>query len=86
MLAGALAAADALIVTILCSTVSWQLFLIVRSVAQGNPWAVGRGVAGLDTTLSPGLGLIVAAILGLAAIVLALVARGTERKRQSKTA
>ncbi|OUN88849.1 hypothetical protein [[Collinsella] massiliensis] len=86
VLAGALAAADALIVTILCSTVSWQLFLIVRSVAQGNPWAVGRGVAGLDTTLSPGLGLIAAAILGLAAIVLALVARGAGRKRQGEAA
>ena len=86
VLAGALPAADALVVTLLCSTVSWQLFLIVRSVARGNPWAVGRGVAGLDTTLSPGLGLVVAAILGLAAIVLALVARGTGRKRQGEAA
>ena len=47
---------------------------------------MGRGVAGLDTTLSPGLGLVVAAILGLAAIVLALVARGAGRKRQGEAA
>ena len=74
VLGGSLAAADALIVAVLCSTMSWRLYLVVRSVAQGNPWAVGRGVAGLDTTLSPGLGLTIAGVLGIAAIVLALLA------------
>ena len=54
---------------------SWQLYLVVRSVAQGNPWAVGRGVAGLELTLGPGLGLVAAGLLGVCAIVLALVGR-----------
>lgn len=75
VLAGALVMADAGSIMLLCSVISWQLFLIVRSTARGNPWAVGRGIAGLDPTLSPSLGLIVAAIAGIATIILALAAR-----------
>ena len=73
--AGALVVADAVAVSVLCSAMSWQLYLVVRSVAQGNPWAVGRGVAGLELTLGPGLGLVAAGLLGVCAIVLALVGR-----------
>lgn len=72
---GALVVADAAVVSVLCSAMSWQLYLVVRSVARGNPWAVGRGVAGLELTLTPGLGLVVAALLGVCAIALALVGR-----------
>lgn len=75
VVAGALVVADAAVVTALCSAMSWQLYLVVRSVARGNPWAVGRGVAGLELTLTPGLGLVVAALLGVCAIALALVGR-----------
>lgn len=75
VVAGALVVADAAVVTALCSAMSWQLYLVVRSVARGNPWAVGRGVAGLELTLTPGLGLVVAALLGICAIALALVGR-----------
>lgn len=75
VVAGALVVADAAVVSVLCSVMSWQLYLIVRSVARGNPWAVGRGVAGLELTLTPGLGLVVAALLGVCAIALALVGR-----------
>ena len=72
---GALVVANAAVVSVLCSAMSWQLYLVVRSVARGNPWAVGRGVAGLELTLTPGLGLVVAALLGVCAIALALVGR-----------
>lgn len=75
VVAGALVVADAAVVSVLCSVMSWQLYLVVRSVARGNPWAVGRGVAGLELTLTPGLGLVVAALLGVCAIALALVGR-----------
>ena len=75
VVAGALVVADAAVVTALCSAMSWQLYLVVRSVARGNPWAVERGVAGLELTLTPGLGLVVAALLGVCAIALALVGR-----------
>lgn len=75
VVAGALVVADAAAVTALCSAMSWQLYLVVRSVARGNPWAVGRGVAGLELTLTPGLGLVIAALLGVCAIALALVGR-----------
>lgn len=75
VVAGALVVADAAVVSVLCSAMSWQLYLVVRSVARGNPWAVGRGVAGLELTLTPGLGLVVAALLGVCAIALALVGR-----------
>lgn len=75
VVAGALVVADAAVVTALCSAMSWQLYLVVRSVARGNPWALGRGVAGLELTLTPGLGLVVAALLGVCAIALALVGR-----------
>lgn len=75
VVAGALVVADAAVVSVLCSAISWQLYLVVRSVARGNPWAVGRGVAGLELTLTPGLGLVVAALLGVCAIALALVGR-----------
>ena len=75
VVAGALVVADATVVSVLCSAMSWQLYLVVRSVARGNPWAVGRGVAGLELTLTPGLGLVVAALLGVCAIALALVGR-----------
>lgn len=75
VVAGALVVADAAVVSVLCSAMSWQLYLAVRSVARGNPWAVGRGVAGLELTLTPGLGLVVAALLGVCAIALALVGR-----------
>lgn len=75
VVAGTLVVADAAVVTALCSAMSWQLYLVVRSVARGNPWAVGRGVAGLELTLTPGLGLVVAALLGVCAIALALVGR-----------
>ena len=75
VVAGALVVADAAVVSVLCSAMSWQLYLVVRSVARGNPWAVGRGVAGLELTLTPGLGLVVAALLGVCAIALALVDR-----------
>ena len=75
VVAGALVVADAAVVSVLCSAMSWQLYLVVRSVARGNPWAVGRGVAGLELTLTPGLGLVVAALLGVCAIALALGGR-----------
>lgn len=75
VVAGALVVADAAVVSVLCSAMSWQLYLVVRSVARGNPWAVGRGVAGLELTLTPGLGLVLAALLGVCAIALALVGR-----------
>ena len=75
VVAGALVVANAAVVSVLCSAMSWQLYLVVRSVARGNPWAVGRGVAGLELTLTPGLGLVVAALLGVCAIALALVGR-----------
>lgn len=75
VVAGALVVADAAVVSVLCSAMSWQLYLVVRSVARGNPWAVGRGAAGLELTLTPGLGLVVAALLGVCAIALALVGR-----------
>lgn len=75
IVAGALVMADAGSIMLLCSVISWQLFLIVRSTARGNPWAVGRGIAGLDPTLSPSLGLIAAAIAGIVTIILALAAR-----------
>lgn len=75
VVAGVLVVTDAAVVTALCSAMSWQLYLVVRSVARGNPWAVGRGVAGLELTLTPGLGLVVAALLGVCAIALALVGR-----------
>ena len=75
VVADALVVADAAVVSVLCSAMSWQLYLVVRSVARGNPWAVGRGVAGLELTLTPGLGLVVAALLGVCAIALALVGR-----------
>lgn len=75
VVAGALVVADAAVVSVLCSAMSWQLYLVVRSVARGNPWAVGRGVAGLELTLTPGLGLVVAALLGVCAIALSLVGR-----------
>lgn len=75
VVAGALVVADAAVVSVLCPAMSWQLYLVVRSVARGNPWAVGRGVAGLELTLTPGLGLVVAALLGVCAIALALVGR-----------
>ena len=70
-----LVVADAAAVSVLCSAMNWHLYLVVRSVAQGNPWAVGRGVAGLELTLTPGLGLVAAGLLGICAIVLALVGR-----------
>lgn len=75
VVAGALVVANAAVVSVLCSAMSWQLYLVVRSVARGNPWAVGREVAGLELTLTPGLGLVVAALLGVCAIALALVGR-----------
>ena len=73
--AGALVAADVIAVLILCSVMNWQLYLVVRSVAQGNPWAVGRGVAGLELTLTPGLGLAVGGFSGGYALAQALLAR-----------
>ena len=77
--AGALVAADVVAVLILCSAMNWQLYLVVRSVAQGNPWAVGRGVAGLELTLTPGLGLAVGGFSGGYALAQALLARRGER-------
>lgn len=73
--AGALIVVDAAAVSVLCVAMNWQLSLVVRSVAQGNPWAVGRGIAGLKLTLTPGIGLVVAALLGICAIVFALIGR-----------
>ena len=73
--AGALVAADVVAILILCSAMSLQLYLVVRSIAQGNPWAVGRGVAGLELTLTPGLGLAVGGLLGGCAFAQALLAR-----------
>ena len=70
-----LVAADVIAVLILCSVMNWQLYLVVRSVAQGNPWAVGRGVAGLELTLTPGLGLAIGGFSGGYALVQALLAR-----------
>lgn len=75
VVAGALVVADVVAVLVLCSIMNWQLYLVVRSVAQGNPWAVGRGIAGLQLTLTPGLGLAIGGFLGGYAIVLALIAR-----------
>lgn len=75
VVAGALVVADVVAVLVLCSIMNWQLYLVVRSVAQGNPWAVGRGIAGLQLTLTPGLGLTIGGFLGGYAIVLALIAR-----------
>ncbi len=75
VVAGALVVADAATASALCSAMNWQLYLVIRSVAQGNPWAVGRGVAGLELTLTPGLGLVAAGLLGICSIVLALVGR-----------
>ena len=79
VLAGSLAVADATAVAALCAAMSQVLYLVVRSVARGNPWAVGRGVAGLQLTLAPGLGLVVAGLLGVAAIAIALLARRSAR-------
>lgn len=73
--AGALVAADVVAVIVLCSAMNWQLYLVMRSVAQGNPWAVGRGIAGLELTLTPGLGLAVGGFLGGYAFAQALLAR-----------
>ena len=73
--AGALVAADVIAVLILCSVMNWQLYLMVRSIAQGNPWAVGRGVAGLEFTLTPGLGLAIGGFSGGYALAQALLAR-----------
>ena len=73
--AGALVAADVIAVLILCSVMNWQLYLMVRSIAQGNPWAVGRGVAGLEFTLTPGLGLAIGGFSGGYAFAQALLAR-----------
>lgn len=73
--AGALVAADVIAVLILCSVMNWQLYLVLRSVAQGNPWAVGRGVAGLGLTLTPGLGLAIGGFSGGYALAQALLAR-----------
>ena len=75
VVAGALVVADVVAVLMLCSVMNWQLYLVVRSVAQGNPWAVGRGVAGLQLTLTPGLGLAIGGFLGGCAVVLARIAR-----------
>lgn len=69
--------------TALCASMSWRLYLTVRSVAQGNPWAVGRGVAGLDTTAMPSLGLLVAAVLGAGAIGLSLCGKHEQRRETS---
>ena len=73
--AGALIVVDAAAVSVLCAAMNWQLSLVVRSVARGNPWAVGRGIAGLELTLTPGVGLVAAALLGICAIAIALVGR-----------
>lgn len=73
--AGALVTADVVAVIVLCSAMNWQLYLVMRSVAQGNPWAVGRGIAGLELTLTPGLGLAVGGFLGGCAFAQALLAR-----------
>ena len=73
IIAAALVIVDALAVTLASSGASWGLFLVVRSVARGNPWAVGRGIAGLDTTISPSVGLVAAGLLGIAAIILAVL-------------
>lgn len=83
VLAGSLVIADALAITALCASMSWRLYLTVRSVAQGNPWAVGRGVAGLDTTAMPSLGLLVAAVLGAGAIGLSLCGKHEQRRETS---
>lgn len=84
VLAGSLVITDALAVCALCASMSWQLYLTVRSVAQGNPWAVGRGVAGLDTTLTPSLGLLVAAVLGAVAIGLSLYDKRVRQRSAGK--
>ena len=75
VVADALVVADVVAVLMLCSVMNWQLYLVVHSVAQGNPWAVGRGVAGLQLTLTPGLGLAIGGFLGGCAVVLARIAR-----------
>ncbi len=62
---------------------SWLLYLTVRSVAQGNPWAIERGVAGLDITVMPSLGLLVAAVLGAVAIGLSLYGKHAQRREAS---
>ena len=49
--------------------------IVQDRVAQGNPWAVGRGVAGLELMLTPGLGLAIGGFSGGYAFAQALLAR-----------
>lgn len=85
ILAAALVIVDVLAIALASSGASWGLFLVARSVARGDPWAVGRGIAGLDTTISPSIGLVAAGILGVVAIVLAVLHRRAKAATNAAT-
>ncbi|MBM6774353.1 hypothetical protein [Olsenella profusa] len=68
---GVLSALDVGAVWYACSVANVELYLALRSVAEGNPWAVGRGVAGLPAELAPNLGMQTALVLAVLAIALA---------------
>ena len=72
LVAAALAGADIIVVWAACAYANGQLYLALHSLAQGNPWAVGRGVAGLPAELAPTLGMMAALVLAVVAAVLAV--------------
>lgn len=66
-----------------CAYANQQLYLGLHSLAQGNPWAVGEGVAGLPAEFAPTMGMFAA--LALAAIAFILAIRVIVRKHHSDT-
>ena len=78
LVAAVLAGADVAALWAACAYANSQLYLALHSLAQGNPWAVGRGVAGLPAELAPTLGMMAALVMAVVAALLAvraLVAR-----------
>lgn len=74
-LVGALfAAADGAALWVACAYANQELYLALHSLARGNPWAVGRGVAGLPAELAPTMGVTAALVLAALAIVIAIAA------------
>jgi hypothetical protein len=69
LISAVLVVADVSVVWAVCVYASQQLYLALESLAEGNPWAVGRGVAGLSSDISLSASMIVAVILAIASLV-----------------
>ena len=80
LVAAVLAGADVAAVWATCAYANSQLYLALHSLAQGNPWAVGRGVVGLPAELAPTLGMMAALVLAVLAAMVAVRSLVTRRR------